>query len=130
MNIPSNLLYHKEHEWVRVEDDDVAIIGISDYAQGQLGDIVYLELPAVGDEIEDREEPFGQIESVKAMSDLFSPVTGTVIRVHEELIDTLTPINEDPYGEGWMIAVKMNDPSQLDELMTASEYERFLEEQG
>jgi glycine cleavage system H protein len=130
MNIPSNLLYHREHEWVRVEDDDVAVIGISDYAQGQLGDIVYLELPAVGDEIEDREEPFGQIESVKAMSDLFSPVTGTVIRVHEELIDTLTPINEDPYGEGWMIAVKMNDPSQLDELMTASEYERFLEEQG
>lgn len=130
MNIPSDLLYYKEHEWVRVEDDDVAVIGISEYAQGQLGDIVYLELPAVGDKIEDREEPFGQIESVKAMSDLFSPVSGTVIRVHEKLIDTLTPINEDPYGEGWMIAVKMDDPSQLDELMTASEYERFLEEQG
>lgn len=130
MNIPEDLLYHKEHEWVRVEDDNVAVIGISEYAQGQLGDIVYLELPAVGDEIEDPEQPFGQIESVKAMSDLFSPVCGTVVRVHEELIDTLTPINEDPYGEGWMIAVKMSDPSQVENLMTASEYKRFLEEQG
>lgn len=130
MHIPKELRYHQEHEWVRVEDDDVAIIGITDYAQGQLGDIVYLELPAVGDEIEDPEEPFGQIESVKAMSDLFCPVRGEVIQVHEELIDTLTPINEDPYGEGWMIAVKMSDPAEVEELMTASEYEQFLEEQG
>ena len=130
MNIPADLRYYKEHEWVRVEDDGVAVIGISDYAQGQLGDIVYLELPDVGDEMEDPEEPFGQIESVKAMSDLFSPLNGEVVRANEELIDTLTPVNEDPYGEGWLIAVKMSDPSELDELMSAEEYEQFLEEEG
>jgi len=128
MTIPDDLRYSKEHEWVRVEEGDVAIVGITDYAQNQLGDLVYLELPEGGYEIEDPEEPFGTIESVKAVSDLFCPVRGEVIRVHEELTDNLDTINQDPYGEGWLIAVQMSDPSDLDELMTASEYAEFLEE--
>jgi glycine cleavage system H protein len=124
-NIPENLLYSKEDEWIQVEDD-IAVIGITDYAQDSLSDIVYLELPDVGDFF-GASETFGVVESVKAASDLFMPVSGDVTEVNEDLIDAPEMINEDPYGAAWMIKVKLSEPGQVDDLMDAATYGTYLE---
>jgi len=125
---PKDLKYDKEHEWVRV-DGDVATLGISDYAQDQLGEVVYVDLPSVGDEIVGN-ETFGEIESVKSVSELYTPVSGEVIAVNDALSDAPEQVNEDPYGDGWMIKVRMGDSSDLEGLMTADDYEAFIAEQG
>jgi glycine cleavage system H protein len=121
---PTDLRYHKEHEWVRIEGD-TAIIGISDFAQDQLGEVVYVDLPAAGDVLA-AGDTFGEIESVKSVSELFSPVSGEVTEVNGELDSTPESVNSDPYGAGWMIKVAMSDPSEADGLMSVGEYESFL----
>jgi glycine cleavage system H protein len=121
---PSDLRYDKEHEWIRVEGD-VAVIGISDFAQDQLGEVVYVDLPAVGDTV-NAGDTFGEVESVKSVSELFSPVTGEVIKVNDDLDGAPESINEDAYGAGWMIEVKIADPSELDGLMSSDEYQAFI----
>lgn len=121
---PKNCKYTKEHEWVRLEGD-IAIVGITDYAQEQLGDMVYVELPEVGTSVV-QFEPCGVIESVKAASDLFSPLSGEVTTINEELPDKPELVNEDPYSKGWMIEVKPSDLAELDNLLTAKDYEDFL----
>jgi glycine cleavage system H protein len=127
MEIPKGLRYSREHEWVAVEDG-IATIGITDYAQEQLGDIVYVELPEVGAQVT-KDDPFGVVESVKAVSDIFAPVSGTVTEVNGPLADSPETINEDPYGDAWMIRVELSDASELEDLMTAAEYQTFLEEE-
>jgi len=124
MEFPAGLRYTKEHEWVKVEGQR-AHVGITDYAQQELGDVVYVELPQPGTDVRYM-EPFGVVESVKAVSDLFSPVSGTVAHVNEELFNRPELVNSDPYGEGWMILVEITDPSQVDILMTAEQYEAYL----
>ena len=124
MEIPKGLRYSKEHEWVATEDT-VATIGITDHAQEQLGEIVYIELPSVGDKIS-KDDPFGVVESVKAVSDIYAPVTGTVIEINEDLPESPETVNEDPYGDGWLIKVKITDMSDLDDLMDADEYAELL----
>ncbi len=126
MELPAGRKYTKEHEWVKV-DGDIAEIGITDYAQDSLGDIVFLELPEKGDEIE-KEESFGVVESVKAVSDLYTPLSGTIEETNEPLADTPELINEHPYEDGWMIRIKMSDASELEELMDASAYEDYVKE--
>jgi glycine cleavage system H protein len=128
MNVPEDLRYTKEHEWCRA-DGKIASIGITDHAQERLGDIVYLELPKEGDEVK-KDEAFGVVESVKAVSDLFSPVDGKVVEVNDPLLDSPATVNDDPYEEGWMIKVQMTDPRQLEELMTAEEYQEYVAESG
>ena len=127
---PEDLRYAETHEWVRVEGDE-ATIGISDHAQDELGDVVYLDLSSlsVGSQTTAGER-FGEIESVKATSELFSPVTGTVVRINEALESRPDDVNHDPYGGGWMIVVKMSDSSELDKLMDAASYARFIELAG
>jgi|SRR5690554_450096 len=126
MKVLNDLFYSKEHEWVRVEGEE-AYIGISDYAQHELGDIVYVELPEIDDEFE-AEEDFGVVESVKAVSDLYMPVGGTIIEVNEELEDEPELINNDPY-ESWIIKIKMNDKSELDDLLSGEEYQTYCAEE-
>lgn len=121
---PADLKYDKEHEWVRVEGD-AAFIGISEFAQDQLGEVVYVDLPSVGDELV-AGETFGEIESVKSVSELYAPVSGTVLEVNSELDTASERINADPYGAGWMIKVSLVDPAQLDSLMSAEDYESFV----
>ena len=120
MNIPQDLLYSKDHEWVRVEGD-VATVGITDFAQSELGDIVFVEVETVDEEL-DGEEVFGTIEAVKTVSDLFMPVPGTVAELNEGLEDTPALINEDPYGEGWIIKVKLAEGADLSGLLNAEAY--------
>ncbi len=124
MNVPENLQYTEDHEWVAIEDD-VATIGITDYAQNELGDIVFMELPAVGDSIT-KGDSFGTIEAVKAVSDLFAPLTGEVVEVNEELADTPEKINESPYEEGWMIRVRLGDESETEMLLTPDAYKDLI----
>ena len=124
MNIPAELKYTKDHEWVRVEGD-VAVVGITDFAQSELGDIVYVEVETV-DESLDADEVFGTVEAVKTVSDLFLPVSGEIIEFNEGLEDEPEKVNTDPYGEGWMIKVKVSDPSQLDELLSADGYKALI----
>jgi len=126
MDLPEELRYAKEHGWVIVEGNQ-ATIGITDFAQNELGEIVYVELPAKGTNIK-KDKPFGVVESVKAVSDLYSPVSGDVSDVNSALDDTPELVNEDPYGEGWMIKVMLLDKSELDTILSASEYEDFLKE--
>ena len=126
-NIPDDLHYSKDHEWVRV-DGNVAIVGITDYAQNSLGDVVYVELPKVGDDFA-ANEPFGSVESVKAVSEVFSPVSGEIVGTNEALADTPEKVNTDPYGEGWMIRVKMSNPGEADSMLTAAEYEDFTKDE-
>ena len=128
MEFPEELKYTEEHEWVLVEDELVTV-GITDFAQDQLGDVVFVELPAVGTMVE-AGKPFGVVESVKAVSDVYSPVTGEVVEVNEELPDTPETINTSPYGDGWMIKVKPSNEAELDELMDAEAYQEFIEEEG
>lgn len=126
MNLPEDLKYSKEHEWVRQEGNKV-YIGITDFAQSELGDIVFVELPEEGDEVE-ADESFGSVESVKTVSELYSPVTGAVVEVNEELEDSPEYVNDSPYEDAWMIVVELSDESELDELLTADEYKAFVEE--
>lgn len=120
MNIPSNLRYSKEHEWVRVEGD-MAVIGISDFAQSELGDMVFIEVETVGETL-DKDEVFGSVEAVKTVSDLFMPVSGKIVEFNEAVEASPESVNSDPYGEGWLIKVRMSDPSELDALMDAAAY--------
>jgi len=125
---PKDLKYDTEHEWVKV-DGDIATIGISDFAQDQLGEVVYVDLPAVGDEII-AGESFGEVESVKSVSELFSPLSGDIVEVNETLSDAPETVNEDCYGDGWMVKIKMADAAQTDDLMSADEYEAFITEEA
>ena len=125
MNIPDDLLYTKEHEWIRVQGT-TAIIGITDYAQGELGDIVFVELPAVGKPVKQL-EPFGTIEAVKAVSDLFSPVSGAVSAINDKIEEDAGIINREPYGEGWMIKVTLTNKGDLGHLLRAAQYKELLE---
>ncbi|MFQ5850288.1 MAG: glycine cleavage system protein GcvH [Candidatus Binatia bacterium] len=127
MDFPDGLKYSKEHEWVLVEDD-VATVGITQYAQNELGDIVYVEFPEVGEKIS-KDDPFGSVESVKAVSDIYAPISGTVIEVNDALPDSPEIINEDPYGDGWMIKVQMTDMDELRDLMSPEEYAEYVEQQ-
>ena len=122
-NVPEDLHYSKDHEWVRVEGGE-AIIGITDYAQNSLGDVVYVELPKVNDEFA-ANEAFGSVESVKAVSEVFTPIAGTITKINEALADEPEAVNTDPYGAGWMIRIKMSNPGEVDSLLTAAEYEDF-----
>jgi glycine cleavage system H protein len=122
-NIPEDLHYSKDHEWVRVEGN-IAVVGITDYAQDSLGDVVYVELPKPADEFA-ANEPFGSVESVKAVSEVFSPVSGKVAAANDTLNDEPEKVNQDPYGEGWMIRVEMSNAGEVDSLLTAAEYEDF-----
>ena len=122
-NIPEDLHYSKDHEWVRVEDD-IAVIGITDYAQNSLGDVVYVELPKVGESFA-ANESFGSVESVKAVSEIFTPVSGEVAEVNESLNDEPEKVNKDPYNDGWMIKMKMSAAGEVDSLLNAAEYEDF-----
>jgi glycine cleavage system H protein len=120
MEAPPGLKYSKEHEWVATEES-VATIGITDHAQEQLGEIVYIELPSVGEKVS-KDDPFGVVESVKAVSDIYAPVSGTVVEVNEDLPESPEVVNEDPYGDGWLIKVKVSDPADFEDLMDNDEY--------
>jgi|ERR1041385_3816707 glycine cleavage system H protein len=122
-NVPDNLHYSKDHEWLRVEGD-TAVIGITDHAQAQLGDVVYVELPKVGDQFA-ASDAFGSVESVKAVSEIFTPVSGTVSEINEALNDEPERVNKDPYGDGWMLKMKMSNPGAVDSMLSAAEYEDF-----
>ena len=119
-----DLKYTKEHEWVKLEGD-VATVGITDYAQRQLGDVVFIELPEVGTQVEQM-KPFGVIEAVKAVSDIFSPITGEVTEVNSELQTQSNLINSDPYGEGWIVKIKIKDPKELDGLLSPADYRKLV----
>lgn len=124
---PDDIKYHRDHAWVRVEGKR-ATIGITDYAQHQLGDIVYVDLPEAETEV-DAESELSEIESTKATSPVVSPVSGTVVEVNEDLADSPEIINDDPYGNGWLVVVEMSDPSEVDDLMAKDEYEKFVKEE-
>lgn len=124
---PKNLKYHKEHDWARIEGD-IAVLGVTDYAQEALGDIVYIELPEVGTEVA-AGTTYAEIESVKAVTDVYAPLSGTIVETNEEVVDAPELINESPYEDGWLIKIKLSDPSELEELMSAEEYEQILAEQ-
>ena len=124
MNFPADLKYTKDHEWIRVEGD-VAYVGITDFAQSELGEIVYVDITTEGETVE-KEEVFGTIEAVKTVSDLFMPATGEVLEVNPELEDAPELVNEDAYGKGWLIKVTVADPAQLDEVLSAEEYQKLI----
>ncbi|TNF49234.1 MAG: glycine cleavage system protein GcvH [Bacteroidetes bacterium] len=124
MNVPQNLKYTKDHEWVLV-DGDIATIGITDFAQGELGDIVYIEIETEGETLA-QEEVFGSVEAVKTVSDLFMPISGEIIEFNTALESAPEAVNSDPYGDGWMIKVKVSDPSELDSLMDAAAYSELI----
>jgi len=125
MNIPENLKYTKDHEWVRV-DGEIAVVGITEFASKELGDIVFIEVETVG-EILDKEEAFGTIEAVKTVSDMFMPTSGKVLEFNEALESAPENVNKDPYGDGWIIKVKISDQSELEELLTADQYKELTE---
>ncbi len=125
MSIPNELKYTKDHEWVRHESGE-ATVGITDFAQGELGDIVFIEIETRGESL-DKDEIFGTIEAVKTVSDLFMPVAGEITDVNPKLEDTPDIVNKDPYGDGWIIKIKISDPSQLDGLLTAEDYKALVE---
>ncbi|MEY4215934.1 MAG: hypothetical protein RLZZ68_390 [Bacteroidota bacterium] len=124
MSVPTNLKYTKEHEWILIEGD-VATIGITDFAQGELGDIVYVEIETVGETLS-KDEVFGSVEAVKTVSDLFMPVSGEILALNEALEGNPEAVNKDPYGEGWMIKVRVSDPAELDQLMDAEAYQDLV----
>jgi glycine cleavage system H protein len=126
MNIPGDLLYTKDHEWIKKENDNEATIGITDYAQGELGDIVYVEVETEGDSFE-KGETFGTVEAVKTVSDLILPVSGEVVEYNSKLEDAPETINSDPYGEGWIIKVKISNEKEFEELMSADDYKKMIE---
>lgn len=124
MNIPADLKYTKEHEWIKI-DGDMATVGITDYAQGELGDIVYVEIETEGESL-DADEVFGTVEAVKTVSDLFMPLSGEVAELNEGLDTDPESVNRDPYGDGWMIKIKMSDASQVDGLLSADAYKELI----
>ncbi|WP_350284954.1 glycine cleavage system protein GcvH [uncultured Croceitalea sp.] len=124
MNIPSDLKYTKDHEWVKIEGD-VATVGITDFAQSELGDIVYVEVETV-DETLDKDEVFGTVEAVKTVSDLFLPLSGEIIEFNESLEDEPEKVNSDPYGDGWMVKIKVNNASEVEELMNDADYKALI----
>ena len=124
MNIPQELKYTKDHEWVKIEGD-IATVGITDFAQGELGDIVYVEVETV-DEVLEKEEIFGTVEAVKTVSDLFLPVSGEIVEFNESLEDEPEKVNTDPYGEGWMVKIKLSNPAEVEELLSADEYSSIV----
>ncbi|HLR15560.1 MAG TPA: glycine cleavage system protein GcvH [Bacillota bacterium] len=126
MSLPKDLLYSEEHEWVKKEGDKVRI-GITDFAQSELGDIVFVELPEVGDEIE-ADDSFGSVESVKTVSELYAPLSGTVVEVNEELEDNPEFVNESPYENAWMIVIEPSDTSEFDDLLSDEGYQEFIED--
>ncbi len=124
MSLPTNLKYTKDHEWVSIEGN-IATVGITEFAQGELGDIVYVEIETEGEEL-DREEVFGSVEAVKTVSDLFMPLSGEIVKFNEELEAAPETVNEDPYGKGWMVKIKMSDESQLADLLDADAYNDLI----
>lgn len=126
MDIPANLRYTQDHEWALIEGNLVTV-GVTDYAVQELGDVVFIELPDVGDTV-DQEAVFGTIESVKAVSELYAPVSGEVVEVNDDLVDAPETVNEDPYGDAWILKIELSDPSELDALLTAEQYEAYLQE--
>jgi glycine cleavage system H protein len=124
MNIPEELKYTKDHEWVRIEGD-VATVGVTDFAQGELGDIVYVEIETVGDSL-DREEVFGTVEAVKTVSDLFLPLSGEILEFNSSLEDAPEKVNSDPYGDGWMVKIKISDESEIDDLLSPADYKELI----
>ncbi len=124
---PTDRKYSKEHEWVKREDGTTGVVGITHYAQDQLGDVVFLDLPSPGARLEQFGK-FGEIESVKAVNDLFSPVSGELLETNQEAADSPEMVNDDPYGKGWLLRVNLSDPSELEGLLTAGEYENLLAE--
>ena len=128
MKFPEDCLYTKQHEWIRV-NGDIGAVGISDHAQKELGDVVFVELPKVGDTF-DTNEPFGNVESVKAVSEVFCPVAGEVVEVNQELVGSPQWVNEDPYGDGWFIKVKISNSEELKDLSNAGEYEEYVAEES
>jgi len=124
MNIPSEFKYTKDHEWVKIEGD-VATVGITDFAQSELGDIVYVEVETL-DETLDREEVFGTVEAVKTVSDLFQPLSGEIVAFNESLEDEPEKVNSDPYGEGWMVKIKLSDQSEVEDLLSADAYKQLI----
>ena len=127
MNLPDDLKYTKEHEWIQ-EEGNILTIGITDYAQDSLGDIVFLELPEDGSSVA-KDDTFGVVESVKAVSDLYSPATGNVVEVNDALVDSPEVINDDPYGEAWMIKVQIDGPDALTDTMSSEEYKKYVAEE-
>ncbi|MDX1636956.1 MAG: glycine cleavage system protein GcvH [Balneolaceae bacterium] len=125
MDFPDNVKYTREHEWIRDNGDGTATIGITDFAQSELGDIVFVELEPIGFEFE-QEEVIGTVEAVKTVSELFAPVDGTITEINEQLEDEPELVNDDPYGEGWMLAIELTDASQLEELMDAEAYRKII----
>jgi len=124
MNVPANLLYTKDHEWLRVEGN-TAYVGVTDFAQGELGDVVFIEIETVGETLA-KEEVFGTIEAVKTVSDMFMPVGGEILEVNPALEESPDVVNKDPYGKGWMVKIKITDPSQTASLLTAEQYKAIL----
>jgi glycine cleavage system H protein len=124
MNVPVNLLYTKDHEWLRVEGN-TGYIGVTDFAQGELGDVVFIEIETVGETLA-KEEVFGTIEAVKTVSDMFMPVSGEILEVNPALEETPDVVNKDPYGKGWMVKIKISEPSQTASLLTAEQYTALL----
>lgn len=128
MNIPEDLKFTTEHEWIRI-DGDIATVGITDYAQEQLGDIVFIELPEEQENVE-KGDTFGVVESTKSVSDLYVPLTGTVIETNDPLLDSPEIVNEDPYGEGWMLRLKIKRPNEVKELIDSKAYQKLIEEEA
>ena len=124
MNIPGNLRYTKDHEWLRLEGE-TAVVGITEFAQNELGDIVFIEVETIGENL-DKEETFGTIEAVKTVSDMFMPLAGEVVEFNEALTEKPEKVNQDPYGEGWIVKIKVTDPSQVEELLDAAQYKELV----
>ncbi len=127
MNIPSNLKYTKDHEWIKDEGNGMATVGVTDFAQSQLGDIVFIEIETQGETLA-KEEVFGTIEAVKTVSDMFMPVSGEVVEVNPKVTEQPDIVNKDPYGEGWMIKIKMSNPAELNDLLNAEQYKGIINE--
>ena len=127
MNIPSGYFFTKEHEWVSVDNDQIATVGISDFAQQSLGDITYLQLPKEGETLK-KDDPFGVVESVKAVSDLYSPVSGRVVELNQPILEAPELVNQDPYADGWMVKIEMTDADEVKQLMDSASYKEYVAE--
>ena len=127
MNIPSGYFFTKEHEWVSVDNDQIATVGISDFAQQSLGDITYLQLPKEGETLK-KDDPFGVVESVKAVSDLYSPVSGRVVELNQPILEAPELVNQDPYADGWMVKIEMTDADEIKQLMDSASYKEYVAE--
>jgi len=125
MNVPANLKYTKDHEWLRVETNNIGYVGVTDFAQNELGDIVFIEIETLGESLK-KEDVFGTIEAVKTVSDMFMPVGGEILEINPELEEFPDLVNKDPYGKGWMVKIKISDPSEIKDLLTADKYKALL----